>query len=516
MRMRHLLGLSLSAILIACGGGSGSGSDSTSETLYVSLTYSSGAYLLQPSSIRPQLSGFNGHSPECSLGSGTLPAGMVVNSDCSISGTPTEAGTFNVVVHVGASGVSNQIDWNLGFPVLAPSTLYPDVDGFDVGAAVDLSPLNTFWQPLPGQTIGYSIGVGALPQGLVIEPTTGRITGHATDVGSFSYEVRADVAFSGQTAFVQQQTPTSGMTSLPVSRGYPSTISGWVGEPLVDVTPITPGLAGATYEFEIEPITPGQLPNGLIFDPATGRLSGTALESYLGPGWSWTITERYNGLTHVDRGSFMLALSNPIYVAYADNCFSNRACDGTPKFVFNDPTFTGATLTYSIDPTAFPLPSGMVLDASTGIISGVATRASSGATIIDVLVTRGGTSFTITAYFLSQRRRLAEDSDWPCLTNLSSVIPSFLICVGLVKYSSIPAARHRETSCSRAFAESPMIGSLALGPSSSRIAEVSVQPSISGIRKSVMSAAKRPVRHMSRARRPFVATCALNPSSSSC
>ena len=116
------LAATLVLVLAACGGG-GEGEGGRSETLTVSLDYTSNALLLRPSTITPVITGLAGHAPNCTLVSGTIPAGMALNSNCSITGTPLVGGSFPIVVRLGASGVSNTLDWNGAVPV--PGRLRP-------------------------------------------------------------------------------------------------------------------------------------------------------------------------------------------------------------------------------------------------------------------------------------------------------------------------------------------------------------------------------------------------------
>src|SRR5688572_25784633 len=94
---RALLCALAAAVLTGCGGG-GAGSSATTDsdlvdnTLYVSLTYGSATVpLFGASTVTPTASGFQGRTPRCSLASGSLPPGMVLNADCSITGRPTSA-----------------------------------------------------------------------------------------------------------------------------------------------------------------------------------------------------------------------------------------------------------------------------------------------------------------------------------------------------------------------------------------------------------------------------------------
>ena len=103
-RVRTLACVLFAAALSACGGGGGGGSGSGSDdnNLYVNVAYGNATMqLFSASTIVPTLSGFQGRTPHCNVDSGTLPPGVVMNSDCSLSGRPTAARPFSFNVLVG-------------------------------------------------------------------------------------------------------------------------------------------------------------------------------------------------------------------------------------------------------------------------------------------------------------------------------------------------------------------------------------------------------------------------------
>jgi hypothetical protein len=295
-------------------------------------------------------------------------------------------------VHIGAAGVSNQLDWSVGFAVFGPSVLYPDVTDFSVGAAVDIAPLNIFWQPLPGETVTYSVAAGQLPAGLAIDPRSGRITGTVSAAGSYAYQLRADVASAGRAGFVVQAGVTNVNTYLPSSRGYPDAVGPYVGLP-VDVTPAVPSLAGMTFDFELVPESTGTaLPLGLSFDPATGRLFGTPIEPSL-QRWEWQITEHFGGQTQIAQGEFQFAIFYPVYITY-DDCRWMQPCAAAPTVTLIDPRLSDASFAFALDPST-PLPPGLQIDPVSGVISGVPATPQGGPFTIDVTVTRNGVSFVM-------------------------------------------------------------------------------------------------------------------------
>ena len=123
-----------------------------------------------------------------SLAGGTLPPGLSLNPSAGvISGRPTQAGTFAFTVRLSDSlGASATSD--LSIRVIQPLAIGNATSLPQGTVSVDYSHQLTG----SGGTAPYlwSIGSGALPTGLSINVSTGRITGRPTQTGSFTFTVR--------------------------------------------------------------------------------------------------------------------------------------------------------------------------------------------------------------------------------------------------------------------------------------------------------------------------------------
>jgi hypothetical protein len=118
----------------------------------------------------------------------------------------------------------------------------------------------------------FSVSSGALPGGLMLNGTTGAITGTPNTAGTFTFSITATDA-----------TPCSG------SRQYTITIAS-AGCPAITLSPSTlpPGTTQTPYSQSVTAsggttpytytVASGALPNGLSLNPATGLISGVPLQ----------------------------------------------------------------------------------------------------------------------------------------------------------------------------------------------------------------------------------------------
>jgi hypothetical protein len=136
----------------------------------------------------------------CTLVSGTLPAGLSLGAACVVSGTPTVAGTSTVTIHATDS-----------------ATPTPDSVTGPVSITVSPIPHLSLAGSLPNATLGvaytqtlvatgglkpytYSLTAGSLPPGLTLS-STGTISGTPTAVGASSFTVTVtDTEATPQTA----------------------------------------------------------------------------------------------------------------------------------------------------------------------------------------------------------------------------------------------------------------------------------------------------------------------------
>lgn len=390
-RAYSVLAASLVLGLAACGGGEGD--SGRTETLNVSLAYTGNALLLRPSTVTPTITGLAGHTPNCTLVSGTIPAGMTLNSNCSITGTPLVGGSFPIVVRLGASGVSNTLDWNGAVLVLGPSVTYTVPSSMMVGTSYDVPTFNNFWTAGPDDAVTYAIASGSLPDGLSIDPTTGRISGTATTEGTYTFKIAAKVVNGGRTATMISQLPLQTLVNRPLIT-Y-SQAQAFAGLPFQS-TPTLP-IGGATYAFS----TASTLPAGLSIDSSTGVISGRPSAISSNVSYRINLVGTTSTGTFTNFSDFSMSVSSPVYVTYpSTNGHVGVPFSSLPASVNNsgDP-LTGINYSYALHPGDM-LPPGLTLNPVTGEIAGVPLAVASLNPTVDVTVTLYGTTFVVPAIAL--------------------------------------------------------------------------------------------------------------------
>lgn len=299
------------------------------------------------------------------VSSGSLPSGLTLTSGGLLSGTPTVNGSFGFIIQAtDADGNTGYRTYNL---VIGSNSLT-----FSPG-----SPLPNGSQGTPySQTITasgggapytYSITSGSLPNGLTLNSSSGTISGTPTSNGVSNFTVGAtdDYGDTGSQAY----SLTIGSNSLTLS---PSTLpNGFQNTAYSQTVTASGGSGGYTYS-----ITSGSLPTGLSLNGSTGAITGTPT----GSGAS-TFT-----VGVIDSDSDTGSRSYTVYIGTNSLTVTPSTLpNGTQSTPYNQTVgATGGTAPYTFAVTAGTLPSGLSLNASTGVISGTPT-------------TPGPASFTITA-----------------------------------------------------------------------------------------------------------------------
>lgn len=323
-----------------------------------------------------------------------LPAGLASSGSSSnsvtVSGTPTIAGSFAVVVSgTDASTGNGPFTTAQGFTLVvnAPAlALNPGSGSFTAPYAAAYSQAIT----ATGGVGPYSYSLtGNLPAGVTLNPSTGLLSGSPTAPGTFNFAVTAT---------------DTGSTGA----GAPFTVAGnyslTVVAPLVSLTPtaLPAATAGAAYTATLTAaggvapysfaLTGGALPAGLSLS-AGGIVSGTPTAA---GNFAFTVNATdANGQT----GTANLTLT-----------VGNTAITVTPATLPNGTqgvaysqrlTAAGGIAPYSFAVSSGTLPAGLTINAGTGVIAGTPTGSGDASFAITVTDSTGGTpSITTISYTL--------------------------------------------------------------------------------------------------------------------
>lgn len=289
------------------------------------------------------------------ISAGSLPAGVSLNPAGTLSGTPTQSGSFNFVVRTTD---------NFGFTGVQPYTLSVNAPSIDItpptlGAAT----LGTAYSSTLSASGGigpysFTITAGALPAGMTLS-SSGTLSGTPTAVGTFNLTVTAtdNLNFTGARAYsltVNQAAPVAGNVSLSVqanSAANPVTLA-LSGGPATSVAII----ANASNGTALASAT------SITFTPNPG-FAGSDSFTYTATGPGGTSNTATVSVTVTAPTLTLSPASVPggtVGTAYAGTTYSA----------------SGGTAPYSYSVTGGALPAGLVL-SSGGALSGTPTAAGS-------------------------------------------------------------------------------------------------------------------------------------------
>lgn len=307
---------------------------------------------------------------------GSLPTGLTLSSNGTLSGTPTAGGVFNFTVTATDSSTgtgpytgSRAYSLTIGSPSL---TITPASGSLSGVAGSAYSRNFTASGGTSPYTYGLVVNSGAMPAGLTWNGATGTLAGTPTTAGTVSFTVTATDSSTGTGA------------PFAVSGVYTLTIAA----PSVTVSPATlpnPAIASA-YSQTITAangtapytytVTAGALPAGLSLNTTTGVLSGTPTA---GGTFNFTIMA-------TDANSFTASRGYSVTIGAPTVTVNPAAATAAQVTTAYSQTFsaTGGTAPYTYAVSTGTLPAGLSLNASTGVLSGTPT-------------TLGSSTFTVKA-----------------------------------------------------------------------------------------------------------------------
>jgi uncharacterized lipoprotein NlpE involved in copper resistance len=321
------------------------------------------------------------------LDAGSLPQGMTLNADGTLSGTPTAAGTstFNVrATYKGKSGEQSYQVVTISITVkLAPATppqgLIGQAYSYDLRQLLSVSGDGTY----TGAGVTWSVVSGSLPAGLHLT-SDGRIAGTPTAAGTGSLVARATYrGFNGDQTYqvvVPDITVALATVTLPNAligtpyAGYNlNTALKVSNDPSFDNTAVTWSVAS------------GNLPAGMTLN-ADGSLTGT-------PGaagtQSFTVQAAYKSRTGQQQYSLIVAditvALNPATLSAGKAGTVYTGFDFNSVLKVTGDTVVPGAVTWGVSSGA--LPAGLTLN-SNGTLSGTPTA-----------VTNGGASFQVQASY---------------------------------------------------------------------------------------------------------------------
>jgi hypothetical protein len=283
----------------------------------------------------------------------SLPPGLSISAAGTITGTPTQTGTFNFNLEVTdvAGGTGTQ-SYSITIDP-PPSIGTASLTNWDKGFA-------GYKQNVDGSggtgTLKYSLKSGtSLPTGLSLNSSTGAITGTPSATGTFNFTVIVtdgigDTASQAYSVVINAD-PTITTKTLsnwdPNITGYDAAIAG------------TGGTNGLSYTLK----TGSNLPPGLSLS-TSGVITGTPTTT---GSYTFTVVET-DGVGDTATATYTVVISDPSFqTASLPNGTLNSNYSQTVKA-----TGGMGALTYGVE-TGYSLPPGLTINSATGAITGKPT-----------------------------------------------------------------------------------------------------------------------------------------------
>ena len=298
----------------------------------------------------------------------------MVGATASVSGTPTQAGTFRfTVTATDTRGATGSVQYDV---TIAPAPVTIVVGPLSLpDGVVGTSYSQTFTAVGGTGASTFAATTGTLPAGLSLNPTTGILSGTPTTAGTSNFTITAtDTATNATGNRPYALTITAAPTPTPQISLSPRVLpDGTVGAAYTQTLTALGGV-GPPYT---QSITAGTLPPGLSF--TAGLISGTASAA---GAFTFTVTATDTAAnTGSQAYTVTIIAAAPVTIVLAPLSLPNGVVGtGYSQTI----TAAGGTGPHTFAVTAGTLPAGLSLTAATGVLSGTPSTA-------------GTSNFTITA-----------------------------------------------------------------------------------------------------------------------
>ena len=288
-----------------------------------------------------------------SVSAGSLPAGITLNASTGkLSGTPTTAGTSAFTVKVTDAAAQTATQATSLTIVSGPGLSFAAPPDGEVGATY------SYTLTASGGTGPYawSVSSGALPAGITLDSSTGKLSGTPTTAGTSNPTIKVTDA-AGQSA--------TEATSLTIISGpslsFPVSPDGEVGAAYSHTLTVTGGTAPYAWS-----VSAGSLPDGITLNASSGLLSGTPTTAGKS---SFTVMVTDAAGQTATRATSLTVIAGPTLSFAAPP-------DGEVGAAYSHTlTVSGGTAPYTWSVSSGSLPDGITLDAATGKLSGTPTTA---------------------------------------------------------------------------------------------------------------------------------------------
>lgn len=289
--------------LAGCGGADSSPKGNTPNgDLALSFSYSSVAWPFErfsPLSIKPNVGQLGKNKPHFKIVSGRLPDGLQLNEHTGeISGVPTSVQNYaSLSIAISVEGFSGELKSSFVFSISDRNFYYGPTVRLQLGETIPSKKLtpgswNAQENPQPnGAKITFSIDPATpLPAGLNLNTATGEISGTPTELSPTAKDVNIRIAvnyngvsypYSAVASFIVYAPMISVNYARPAgssdfyvrngmdfNSGAPRIVQGFAGDRIDDFQLVP------NHSSIYNPSGTNSLPPGLVFDPATGVISG--------------------------------------------------------------------------------------------------------------------------------------------------------------------------------------------------------------------------------------------------